>query len=246
RSSGEPPLAKFASRFGIIEAKADPTLPVTVRNLEPEAGGRQLRGGGRGPRNPAPGAPHPPRPGARSPPTRPGLARAQPPARARPIKLPRTASDGKAAEVIGIPLGEPGLYVVELASTRVGAALLDTPAPVYVPTAALVTNLSVHLKWGRESSLVWVTTLDGARPVAGARVSVTDCTGKMVAGGATDTDGLARFPALPRDDALPACELEWPENFYDWRQIQPPRGLSGGLLVLAESGGGLGLVHSSW
>ena len=31
-----PPLAKFAARFGIVEWKADPTLPVTLRNLEPE------------------------------------------------------------------------------------------------------------------------------------------------------------------------------------------------------------------
>jgi hypothetical protein len=31
-----PPLAKFASRFGIVEWKGDATLPVTVRNLEAE------------------------------------------------------------------------------------------------------------------------------------------------------------------------------------------------------------------
>jgi len=245
RTDGEPPLAKFASRFGIIESKADPTLPVTVRNLEPDAGGRQLRVGGRVARIPAADALDWLRRVAVSPRTRSVFAGARPPAPTRPIKLPRAADD-KAAEVIGIPLGEPGLYVVELASLRLGAALLGTPAPVYVPTAALVTNLSVHLKWGREASLVWVTTLDGARPVAGARVSVTDCTGKTVAAGTTDTDGVARFARLPWDDALPACDLQWPENFFDWRQIQPLRGLSGGLLVLAESGNDLGMVHSSW
>jgi penicillin-binding protein 1C len=31
-----PPLAKFAARFGIVKWKADPTLPVILRNLEPE------------------------------------------------------------------------------------------------------------------------------------------------------------------------------------------------------------------
>ena len=36
---------------------------------------------------------------------------------------------------------------------------------MYVPTAAFVTNLSAHFKWGRESSLVWVTSLDKAEPV---------------------------------------------------------------------------------
>src|SRR5262249_2812098 len=121
RTGGDPPLAKFASRFGIIGAKADPTLPVTVRNLEPEAGGRQLRVGGRIARIPAADALGWLRRVAVSPRTRSVFAGAKPPAPARPFKLPRTASDGKAAEVIGIPLGEPGLYVVELASTRLGA-----------------------------------------------------------------------------------------------------------------------------
>src|SRR5262249_40546142 len=68
----------------------------------------------------------------------------------------------------------------------------------------------------------------------------------MAAGGTTDPDGLARFPALPREDPLPPADPEGPGNFYACRQIQPLRGLSGGLLVLAESGGDLGLVHSSW
>ena len=39
---------------------------------------------------------------------------------------------------------------------------------MYVPTAALVTNLSVHFKQGPDNSLVWVTSLDHAHPVAGA------------------------------------------------------------------------------
>src|SRR5262245_28759828 len=48
-------------------------------------------------------------------------------------------------EVVGIPLGDPGFYVVELASPRLGAALLGEDRPRYVATAALVTNLAVHL-----------------------------------------------------------------------------------------------------
>jgi len=58
-------------------------------------------------------------------------------------------------EVIGIPFKKPGFYIVELESTILGKSLLGSPKPMYVPTAALVTNLSVHFKWGRESSLVW-------------------------------------------------------------------------------------------
>ena len=41
RTDEFPPLAKFSARFGIIE-QADPVLPVTVRNLEPQLHGAKL------------------------------------------------------------------------------------------------------------------------------------------------------------------------------------------------------------
>src|SRR5262249_28683529 len=41
-----PPLVKFAARFGIIEAKTDPILPVTLRNVEAQLPGRQWNAGG--------------------------------------------------------------------------------------------------------------------------------------------------------------------------------------------------------
>src|SRR5262249_17229571 len=163
----------------------------------------------------------------------------------RPIKLPPPGGE-RATEVIGIPLGAPGLYVVELASPRLGSALLGRPAPVFVPTAALVTNLSVHFEWGREASLVWVTTLDEAQPGGGASVSLADCRGTTLATGTTDEHGLARFTALPAEDALPSCDLKWPEHFFDWRQVRALRGLDHGLLVTAVHDGDMGLVHSSW
>ena len=91
----------------------------------------------------------------------------------RAIKVPKP-NGAQAFEVVGIPLKQPGFYVVELASPKLGDALLAEPSssgskPVYhVSTAALVTNLAVHFKQGRESSLVWVTTLDTGLPVARA------------------------------------------------------------------------------
>ena len=89
---------------------------------------------------------------------------------------------GKDFEVVGIPLTKPGFYVVELASPVLGQALLGRNAPRYVATAALVTNMAVHFKWGRERSLAWVTSLDSGKPVANAAVTVTDsCTGKLLA-----------------------------------------------------------------
>ena len=75
--------------------------------------------------------------------------------------MPRTLGD-RDMEVIGIPLKKAGYYIVELASPRLGEALHGEKKPYYVSTSVLVTNLAVHFKYGRESSLVWVTTLDTA------------------------------------------------------------------------------------
>ena len=89
------------------------------------------------------------------------------------LDLPKPASnDPRPFEVVGIPLPQPGYHVVEITSRRLGTALLDKPAPMFVRTGVLVTNLGVHFKHGRENSLVWVTTLDRARPVEGADVVV--------------------------------------------------------------------------
>lgn len=99
---------------------------------------------------------------------------------------------GKSFEVIGIPLKEPGFYVVELESRVLGQALLGRDQVRYVSTAALVTNLAVHLKLGRESSLAWVTRLDDGKPVAGAEVVVAGyCGGPVLWRGETDRDGIA-------------------------------------------------------
>ncbi|MDQ3776208.1 MAG: MG2 domain-containing protein [Pseudomonadota bacterium] len=78
----------------------------------------------------------------------------------------------------------------------------------------LVTNLGVHLKLGRESSLVWVTSLDQGRPVAGAEVVVSDCEGKVYFEGQTGNDGVVRMnQTLPRTGSLPEC-LPWRRAFF--------------------------------
>ncbi|MEY4270975.1 MAG: hypothetical protein RLZZ58_2191, partial [Pseudomonadota bacterium] len=100
------------------------------------------------------------------------------------------------------PLKAPGFYVVQLASPQLGAALLGRPATRYVIAGALVTNMAVHFKWGRESSLAWVTALDTGRPVAGADVRVTDsCTGREMARGTADASGRLMITAgLPEPE----------------------------------------------
>lgn len=113
--------------------------------------------------------------------------------KAQRLELPSLAGgDPRPFEVVGIPLPHPGYHVVEVESRRLGESLLDKPAPMYVRTGVLVTNLGVHFKRGRENSLVWVTTLDRGRPVEGAEVQVRDCAGESLWSGRTDVNGLAR------------------------------------------------------
>jgi uncharacterized protein YfaS (alpha-2-macroglobulin family) len=121
----------------------------------------------------------------------------------RALDLPRPdKGDKRPFEVVGIPLA-PGFHVVEIASPLLGASLLDerhgSGRTMYVRSMALVTNLGVHFKLGRENSLVWVTSLDRGLPVAGAQVRVSGCDGKEIATGTTDAQGLARIEGVSPD-----------------------------------------------
>ena len=252
RTAGYPPLAKFAARFGIVERNADPALPVTIRNIEPQPKARMLKveAGMSGQVtgkivNVPPGRAEEVQPWLRR------VAAAKRDASlftsdqaAEEFKIPKTLGPG-AFEVVGIPLKTPGLYIVEIESAILGKALLDAPKPMYVPAAVLVTNLSVHFKQGRESSLVWVTTLDQAEPAAGADVAVMDCAGKILWKGRTDADGIARIDAeLAVATDNPACAFELPE--YDTSQLGALRRLGEGLFITAQTGDDMSFVHSSW
>lgn len=122
---------------------------------------------------------------------------------------------GRAFEVIGIPLKDPGFYVLELASPRLGNSLLDSDRPYFVKTAVLVTNLSAHLKLGRESSLVWVTSLDKGQSVSRAVVEIRDCAGTVHWKGTTDSNGVMRVDhALPAVDTLPPCFTAYDKQYF--------------------------------
>ena len=117
------------------------------------------------------------------------------------LDLPKPANaDPRPFEVVGIPL-TPGFHVIEIASPALGGSLLDerygASRTMYVRTSALVTNLGVHLKLGRENALAWVTTLDKGKPVAGASVRVSDCAGKEVATGTTNAQGVVDLKGVP-------------------------------------------------
>jgi hypothetical protein len=258
RTDEYPPLAKFAADFGILELNADPALPVTLRNVEPEISGQMLT------------VNEEPSTIERADITRKdaglsekmrGMIYKVPSdkpaqillwlnkihdrnyedreksyltpaaaAQAKSFSLPKP-NGGKAFEVVGIPLPKPGFYVVEIKSNILGAALLGQAKPMYVPTTVLVTNLLAHFKWGIESSLVWVTTLDKAQPAGGASVQIYNCKGEVVWQGQTDPNGIARIDKLPRREGVPQCSY---------------RPLDSGLLVTARLGDDLTFVHTSW
>lgn len=248
RTDEYPPLAKFASDFGILEWKANPVLPLTVRNLEPELEFRLLPLEAPPPLRDLQGS------------LRAAVLRILPgridqilawmskierrswedrgtsvfhyPALFLPqrFSIPKPHG-GKAFEVVGIPLTDPGFYVVEVESELLGASLLGNSQPMYVPTTVLVTNLAVHFKWGLDSSLAWVTSLDEGRPVSGASVEVRNCLGEVAGSGTSDRQGVVRFENLPSREEVPVC------SYTRFGQ---------GLVVTARHGEDMAFVHSSW
>ncbi len=241
RTAPLPPLAKFAARFGILESKTGGVLPVTLRSVEAEL---RLRAGAiEGTRLDARHATLGANDAGQILLWLRALNRAQRDesvfadaalgAGVEPLTLPKI--DGaKPLTVVGIPLGSPGLHVVEISSEILGRALLGEPRPLYAASGALVTNLGVHFKWGDESSLAFVTSLDAGLPVAGARVRVFDCADTELFEGATDADGLVAMAGLPARERARECT----DRGYD--------GYDRGLLVVAESRDDLSFVHTSW
>jgi hypothetical protein len=211
-----PPLVKFPARFGIIELQGDRALPVTLRNLDAPPQGKRadvigqarkidgdqevLRWLGRmGLLDLRDGH-------AEQYQFEKSLFDEQTAGKKFTLPKPRGAS---AFEVIGIPLREPGLHVVEINSPRLGSIINSDGGSAYVSAAALVTNLAAHLKIGRESSLVWVTSLDRGQPVAGATVSVRDCKARLLWRGPSDKAGIARI-----NSALKAATCGYQQNLF--------------------------------
>ena len=238
KTTGYPPLAKFAAPFGVIEAK-DAALPVTLRNVEAILPGSRIVGNSLklDDRDPAAllawirkiknrhdsyydysGETATDRRGE-------SLLKG---AKGQGWQLPKPAG-GEAFEVVGIPLKEKGLHVVELESLLLGKSLLGKPKPMYVAAAALVTDLAVHFKWGKENSLVFVSALDSGKPVSGAALRVVDCEGKELWKGKTGGDGVALAEGLPAVQQAKNCE-----------------GIGSALTVLARKGEDFTLTSTAW
>ncbi|QWR76170.1 alpha-2-macroglobulin family protein [Candidatus Magnetomonas plexicatena] len=237
-----PPLAKFSSRFGILELNASPALPITVRNIENTLKGA-ISGEVKGEIH------HSNKTSEED--TIKWLRTLSSAVREKPILTDKEKTEsvsiplpgaGKEFEVVGIPLKTPGFHIVELQSNILGKHLLENTKTMYVQAGALVTNLSAHFKWGRESSIVWVTTLDTAEPVKDADVTLRDCNGKIIWQGKTDESGVARINKEISSDKLPYSNLKL--NYTE--NTQSLNGIGGGLFVFAKKGSDLTFIHSSW
>jgi len=245
RTGEQPPLVKFAAPFGIVEANGERLLPVTVRNVEPELAGRMHVDGASVRLGPAQvgdvlawirrvsgpyGGGLPRQPQGKELETS-IFAKTKPEALQR-FTLPKP-NGRRAFEVIGIPLRQPGFYAIELQSARLGAAINPKGRMAYVRSTALVTNLAAHFEHGAQSSLVWVTSLDKGRPVAGAHVEVRDAEAHLLWSGTSDARGIARIDkplqgarTRGRDTLFVSAALgedftftlsDWREGIESWR-----------------------------
>src|SRR5262249_9732063 len=95
-------------------------------------------------------------------------------------------------------------------------------------TASLVqvTNLGLSVKDSPDNTLVFVTRLDDAAPVAGAKVTIRTLDNKVFWSGTTGCDGVAIAPETPLRDPR------------DWYQLR--------FIVTAEKDGDVAYVASDW
>lgn len=227
------PLVKFAAPFGVLELKADPALPVSLRNVETVLGGKSLSFEGfklnlGSSANPSEIISWYRKVESKSVSYE---KRGQPLLTGgTPLKLPKPLP-AKELELVGIPLKTPGLHIVEVESPKLGAALLGA-GPMYVASAALVTDIGVHFKKGRESSLVWTTALSTGAPISGVKITVTDGAGETLIEGTTDRDGLLRIENLKDPCA------------YD--VANQPRYERCELFAFAKKGDDFSFVSSNW
>jgi hypothetical protein len=132
-----------------------------------------------------------------------------------------------------------GLYAMEISSPSLEKdqsrdGLYLNPKHVL----AQVTNLSVHVKKGKEQSLAFVTALDSGLPVANADIEVRNCLGDVVAKGKTNASGFATF--VNKSDWATDCAINGgADDNSSYGQIES-------FFVVAKKADDFTFVHSSW
>ncbi|MCU1245535.1 MAG: yfhM2, partial [Acidobacteria bacterium] len=118
-------------------------------------------------------------------------------------------------------------------------------------TVVQVTNLGVSVKDSPQNTLVLVTRLDNAQPVAGATVSIRTEENRVVWTGTTDASGIAIAPstgtirippkAAPQPGQAPAAAEETEKEDDSWAALGELH-----FIVMAEKNGDLGFAASNW
>lgn len=229
KTGGAPALLKFAAPFGVIEAGPQAAMALTLRRVENSiktqfAGwsgsfnskdfGKILDVLGQVQRS-SYGA---------EPLTFPSDKKKE----SIKVLKPNKAS---ALEVVGIPFKKPGFYVVEMESPLLGQALLAEAKPYYVRSAALVTNMAVHVKYTENDALMWVTELVSGKAVSSAEVEIYDTLGNQITKSTTDAQGLAY--------------VKFSKPLEDWEK-NPQGTFYGGFFAVAKKGEDFSFTHSSW
>jgi hypothetical protein len=98
-----------------------------------------------------------------------------------------------------------------------------------------VTNLGVTVKDSPQNTLVFVTRLDNAAPVAGAKVSVITKDNSLFWTGTTGADGVATGPGIPY------TERRYNDSEDAWKEHERPN-----FIVLAEKDGDTAYVANNW
>src|SRR4029453_4386840 len=97
-----------------------------------------------------------------------------------------------------------------------------------------VTNLGVTVKDSPQNTLIFVTRLDNAAPVAGARISIVNRDNSLQWSGTTGADGVATGPGVAYRERRYTGENDYDE----WQRPE-----IGGV---AEKGGDIASVGNNW
>jgi len=131
-----------------------------------------------------------------------------------------------------------GFYAIEISSPTFESGRSDAAEnqyynPKYV--LAQVTDLAVHLKKGKTSTVAWVTRLSAGEPVPGADLEIYNCLGQQMGTVKTDASGLASFP-----------NRAWASDCKASGDIYSPYYDADSFYAVAKFGDDVALTHSSW
>jgi len=129
-----------------------------------------------------------------------------------------------------------------LAWVAVQPADAMTKSKVYDPnpvsTVVQSTNLGISVKDSPQNTLIRVTNLEDAKPVAGANVSIRDKANKVFWSGTTDADGIAVAPDTDLRRVKEAKEDEYEDYWSAMSELH--------FVIVAEKNGDVAYVGSDW